>query len=288
MPPRNIHWPEELEIPAGFDDSEAPDALLCPITQELMRCPALLTVTGRTYELSAIKRWIGEHGTCPMDRTQRISEQDLAPNLGIRQLVESFVDDRSGGARAANTNLPACPPPAARPASPARLPPPPAQAEVPSQDAQAPDDPFTPNFDLPPPSSTAGIRVVDNKHPSGGEGCFFRFWADDLTSIVGAWAQARRRSTWLVLTRLLRGRLPPSPQIISVRCAPLTLPGAAGGRPGPHRTRQGGTGGSVPRGKPPDGQAQRGAGVGPDPPRGRRLRMLEPPRVRGARGLARG
>jgi len=89
-----LHWPKDLEIPDGFDDSEAPDALLCPIMHELMRCPVLLTVTGKTYERAAIKRWIGTHGTCPIDRTQRISEQDLAPNLGIRQLVEKFVDGR--------------------------------------------------------------------------------------------------------------------------------------------------------------------------------------------------
>ena len=68
-----MHWPGPFVIPQGLDESGAPDALVCPITQCLMTEPALLTSSGRTYERSAIARWIREHGTDPLDSNTRLA-----------------------------------------------------------------------------------------------------------------------------------------------------------------------------------------------------------------------
>ena len=82
-------WPAPVLLPDDLDDTNAPDALVCPITQELMTEPALVTTNGRTYQREAITRWVREHGTDPLQRSERLSEGDLAPNLAVRQMVEA-------------------------------------------------------------------------------------------------------------------------------------------------------------------------------------------------------
>lgn len=94
--PRPVHWPNPIILPDGLDDTGAPDALVCPITQELMREPCLVTTSGRTYERDAINRWIREHGTDPLQRSNSLRLEDLAPNLAVRQMVEEFARERNG------------------------------------------------------------------------------------------------------------------------------------------------------------------------------------------------
>ena len=113
--PRPVHWPNPIILPDGLDDTGAPDALVCPITQELMREPCLVTTSGRTYERDAINRWIREHGTDPLQRSNSLRLEDLAPNLAVRQMVEEFARERNGGSLP--SQIPREPAPASAPAS---------------------------------------------------------------------------------------------------------------------------------------------------------------------------
>ena len=92
-----VHWPGPIVLPPDFDDAGAPDPLLCPITQCLMTEPALVVSSGRTYERAAIVRWISEHGTDPLDRETSLNIASLAPNLAVRQMVETWARERNGG-----------------------------------------------------------------------------------------------------------------------------------------------------------------------------------------------
>ena len=92
-----MHWPGPIVLPPDFDDAGAPDPLLCPITQCLMTEPALVVSSGRTYERAAIVRWISEHGTDPLDRETSLNIASLAPNLAVRQMVETWARERNGG-----------------------------------------------------------------------------------------------------------------------------------------------------------------------------------------------
>ena len=65
----SVHWPGPIVLPRDFDDADAPDALVCPITQCLMTEPALVVSSGRTYERAAIVRWIHQHGVDPVSYT---------------------------------------------------------------------------------------------------------------------------------------------------------------------------------------------------------------------------
>eukprot|EP00775_Hariotina_reticulata_P005681 gene5681-5919_t len=61
-------WPAPLAIPEAIDDlsnADVPRGFICPITQSIMRQPALLlhdgTVTPSTYDKEAIQQWLASH-----------------------------------------------------------------------------------------------------------------------------------------------------------------------------------------------------------------------------------
>lgn len=70
-PPRQVAtigpWPAPLAVPDEVDDlptADVPRGFICPITQSIMRQPALLlhdaTVTPSTYDKEAITHWLSE------------------------------------------------------------------------------------------------------------------------------------------------------------------------------------------------------------------------------------
>ncbi len=97
-------WPASR--PAGLrargdgDDRPVPAEFLCPIEQEVMRRPTVLS-SGVTYEYEAIRRWMadalarGEAPTCPVTR-HPVSPQVLAPNLAMHQAIAAWLADGSG------------------------------------------------------------------------------------------------------------------------------------------------------------------------------------------------
>ena len=211
--PRPVHWPNPIILPDCLDDTGAPDALVCPITQELMREPCLVTTSGRTYERDAINRWIREHGTDPLQRSNSLRLEDLAPNLAVRQMVEEFARERNGGSLP--SQIPREPAPASAPAS-APAPPapaPPAPPPAPAREAIPPlPRPFADEDD---PLETGQIRVLGlwraPDDPDPPDGRFFRFDAARVGAMIrrrfgpasddGSGSDASSASSWITRGR---------------------------------------------------------------------------------------
>jgi hypothetical protein len=102
---RRVRWPPPLVHPRNLDEDGAPPALVCPITHQLFRQPAVVVATGRTYERDAARRWIIERGTDPVDRDARVRVSELVPNLAVRRAAEAWarradrVDDAAAASR---------------------------------------------------------------------------------------------------------------------------------------------------------------------------------------------
>lgn len=60
------------------NETDLPEEVLCPITQELMIEPVKACVDQRIYEKNAIKLWLDRHGTSPFTREKMFSS-DLVP-----------------------------------------------------------------------------------------------------------------------------------------------------------------------------------------------------------------
>jgi len=69
-----------------------PNAFLCPISLELMEEP-VITPSGRSYDKENIIEWMTEHqNTDPMTR-MIINEDDLIPNLNLKEAIEDYKRD---------------------------------------------------------------------------------------------------------------------------------------------------------------------------------------------------
>ena len=84
-------------VPPRLRRCRRPRRVGVPITQCLMTEPALVVSSGRTYERAAIVRWIQQHGVDPLDRGNVLRVDQLAPNLAVRQMVETWARQRCGG-----------------------------------------------------------------------------------------------------------------------------------------------------------------------------------------------
>ena len=91
------HWPPSLPLTDAIDAAPAPPALVCPITRRLMRSPALVATTGRSYEREDLVRWVRANGTDPVDVTVRVSTDELVPNLALRSSIETHAIEANGG-----------------------------------------------------------------------------------------------------------------------------------------------------------------------------------------------
>jgi len=184
-------WPANIIIPAELDADDAfiasaPDAFVCCITCDIMRQPAMVTRTGRTYDRAAIERWISEHRTDPMSRTA-ISLDDLVPNLAIRALIESFVSKAYDAKRAEPGTVPSAP---VAPASSNAVT---AAAIAKAKEVAKAADPYLfPRRRL--VAVAPVVKVTDVTYPDASAleenpaGKWFRFRMDDLTAIVGDWS----------------------------------------------------------------------------------------------------
>ena len=93
MPDR---WPPALEIPRALNDdpafhAAAPDAYVCALTREVMKNPAVVGRTGRSYERAAIDAWIARHGRDPVATSVKVTREDAAPNRAVRASIERYV-----------------------------------------------------------------------------------------------------------------------------------------------------------------------------------------------------
>eukprot|EP01117_Protostelium_nocturnum_P014125 TRINITY_DN5337_c0_g1_i2.p1 TRINITY_DN5337_c0_g1~~TRINITY_DN5337_c0_g1_i2.p1 ORF type:complete len:297 (-),score=89.46 TRINITY_DN5337_c0_g1_i2:54-944(-) len=70
---------------------EIPNALLCPITCEIMSNPVIAS-DGYTYEKAAIEEWFGRRKrTSPMTGAE-LSNLNLVPNYTVKMLTQDFLD----------------------------------------------------------------------------------------------------------------------------------------------------------------------------------------------------
>ena len=190
MPPPS-RWPAPILLPDGLDDCDAPDALVCPITQELMTEPALVTTSGRTFQRDAITRWVNEHGTDPLRRNEPLTVRDLAPNLAVRQMVEQWAREQNGGTLPPQPTEPG-------PVRAEREPPEPESNSGPEQRELREEDLFFPDrmaqqplTNLPDehdPVESGTLRVLGTWNrpgtPLGVDGKFFRFDAERVGRMI--------------------------------------------------------------------------------------------------------
>jgi hypothetical protein len=195
--PGQSRWPAPVLLPDDLDDTDAPDALVCPITQELMTEPVLVTTNGRTYQREAITRWVREHGTDPLQRSERLSEGDLAPNLAVRQMVEAWAREKCGGRLPPQPTEPG---PVRVAPAPSRQAPAPAPAPAPRAPSPPPPAAIPPLTNLPDEADaleTGCLRVLGVWHRPGqpADGKFFRFDAARLGGmLVSRFGEAYFRS----------------------------------------------------------------------------------------------
>ena len=80
------------------DDSfgEAPNFLVCPITQEVMEDP-VFTSDGHTFERSAIESWLSNNCTNPMTGSE-MPDKNLTPNFAIREACDAYRSKTSDNA----------------------------------------------------------------------------------------------------------------------------------------------------------------------------------------------
>ncbi len=69
-----------------------PSAFTCPLTLEPFRDP-VITPAGHSYERTALLDHLGRSDTDPIARTVRVRQQDLIPNLNLRNAVQAYLDE---------------------------------------------------------------------------------------------------------------------------------------------------------------------------------------------------
>ena len=88
--PADVAIPHDLWSDRAFHAS-APDAFVCPLTRCVMRNPAIVRATGRTYEHDALRAWTAVNdGAEPMDR--RVVVDGVSSNTGIYVLIQRYVE----------------------------------------------------------------------------------------------------------------------------------------------------------------------------------------------------
>ena len=83
---RNAH--DEAVLIYGIP--EPPDALVCPISMELMRDP-VMAMDGHTYERRNIERWLADHQTSPKTN-EPLPSLTLVPNHAVKSMVQDYLE----------------------------------------------------------------------------------------------------------------------------------------------------------------------------------------------------
>jgi len=104
-PPPPKHWPRPIDVPEDLDEEDVPDDFVCSITRSIMCQPALVSVTGHTYDYEAIARWhTNSKGVDPKSGTP-FSLNDLAPNHALRNLIDDWVQKQRVSSRVCGSSV---------------------------------------------------------------------------------------------------------------------------------------------------------------------------------------
>ena len=79
----------EKKPPSNVSDKEVPDSLLCPITQELMQNPLMITLCGHTFEGATITQWLKKEGKCPICK-KNADTSNLQKNFALMDLISHY------------------------------------------------------------------------------------------------------------------------------------------------------------------------------------------------------
>ena len=74
------------------DETDAPDAFLCPITYEIMRDPVVVA-DGHSYERKAIEQWLEKRSRSPMT-AKPLTSKALATNHILKSITDNFLLSR--------------------------------------------------------------------------------------------------------------------------------------------------------------------------------------------------
>jgi len=77
------------------------DEFLCPITQELLREPVVVS-DGHTYEKTSIEKWLRTKNISPMTGDE-MRDKNLTVNINLKKLIKDLIDE--GGAGLYTTDL---------------------------------------------------------------------------------------------------------------------------------------------------------------------------------------
>lgn len=87
---------------------DVPEAYVCIITQDIMKKPVYCWLDRKSYEESAITRWLSQHRTSPYNRKMMRPDQKLEdvlqPNDNLADAIEEFLRLRSLAQVCSNTN----------------------------------------------------------------------------------------------------------------------------------------------------------------------------------------
>lgn len=78
---------EENEV-VGLD-IEGLDAMLCPISNQVMRDP-VLTPYGNCFERRSIENWLSQNATCPIT-LRPLAIHQLTPCIAMRNMIEQYM-----------------------------------------------------------------------------------------------------------------------------------------------------------------------------------------------------
>jgi ubiquitin len=87
---------DRLTAAADSMRGAVPDSFRCPITQDVMVDPVIVTETGHTYERSAIEEWLRTHNTDPTTNVQ-LRSNNLIPNHSLRSSIQEFSANNGAG-----------------------------------------------------------------------------------------------------------------------------------------------------------------------------------------------
>ena len=87
---------DRLTAAADSMRGAVPDSFRCPITQDVMVDPVIVTETGHTYERSAIEQWLGKRNTDPCTNVQ-LRSNNLIPNHSLRSSIQQFSANNGAG-----------------------------------------------------------------------------------------------------------------------------------------------------------------------------------------------
>lgn len=78
------------KVEVNGEEKEIPESMLCPITQELMRNPMMITVCGHTFEGTSITEWLKKDAKCPICKKDANSSQ-LQKNFALADLAGHYL-----------------------------------------------------------------------------------------------------------------------------------------------------------------------------------------------------